>query len=60
METIKKHLNLILGLLFVIYGISRIFWAFPSDEFKFDVFITVGFIAIGAYDLYRYFKSRSL
>ena len=53
----KNYLNLIIGLAFLVYGSYRIFSFYTGTEYtNFRLIIAIGFIVLGAADLYRFFK----
>ncbi|MBZ9731076.1 hypothetical protein LB467_15380 [Salegentibacter sp. JZCK2] len=48
---------LILGILFLVYGIYRLYTHLTAAEIdNFGLILAVGFIIFGIYDLFRYFK----
>jgi len=50
--------NLVLGLLFFIYGCYKLYsiTTTTQEENTFGYVIAIGFIAFGLYDLYKYYK----
>lgn len=56
----RNYFNLIIGIIFFAYGSYRLITYFQGAELSnFRVVIAVGFVVIGAYDLFRFFKSLS-
>ncbi|PAM92628.1 hypothetical protein B4N84_22200 [Flavobacterium sp. IR1] len=53
----RNYLNLIIGLAFFGYGSYRIFTYYNGAEYSnFRLIIAIGFITLGAVDLYKFFK----
>lgn len=53
----KNILNLIIGIAFVAYGSYRLFTFYQGAEYStFRLIIAIGFVILGAVDLYKYFK----
>ncbi|PRX43327.1 hypothetical protein [Salegentibacter salegens] len=48
---------LILGILFLVYGVYRLYSHLTAEETdNFGSILAVGFIVFGLYDLFRYFR----
>ncbi|MCH4823496.1 hypothetical protein ML462_09980 [Gramella lutea] len=53
----RNKWNLILGILFIGYGSFRLYQKLQlPDSDNFGIFLAVGFILFGIYDLWKYFK----
>ena len=49
--------NLVLGLVFLLYGSFRLYQKSQAVETdNFGIILAIGFIAFGIYDLYKYYK----
>lgn len=56
----KSYFNLILGIAFLGYGGYRLFTFVTGAEYTtFRIIIALGFIILGAFDLYKFFKNRA-
>ena len=54
----KNFLSLIIGSAFISYGSYRLITYFNGAEYStFRLVIAVGFIVLGAYDLYKFYSS---
>ncbi len=55
----RNYLNLFLGIAFLGYGGYRIFTFINGAEYTtFRIIIAIGFIILGAFDLYKFFRNR--
>jgi len=53
----RNKWNLILGILFLVYGSYRLYIHLTAAEIdNFGLILAVGFIIFGIYDLYKYYK----
>lgn len=56
----RNYLNLFLGLAFFGYGAYRIFTFFNGDQYSnFRLIIAIGFVILGALDLYKFIKPQN-
>ncbi len=56
----RNYLNLFLGIAFLGYGSYRIYSFFTGAEYtSFRIIIAIGFIILGGFDLYKFFKDQS-
>lgn len=57
----KNYLNLFLGLAFIGYGGYRIFTFFNGAGYStFRIIVAIGFIILGGWDLYKFFKTSDV
>ncbi len=55
----KSYFNLILGIAFLGYGGYRLFTFVTGAEYTtFRIIIALGFIILGVFDLYKFFKGQ--
>lgn len=55
----NNYFNLFLGIAFLGYGGYRLFTFFNGAEYTtFRIIIAIGFIILGAFDLYKFFKNK--
>lgn len=53
----RNKWHLILGILFLVYGIYRLYTHLTATETdNFGTILAVGFIGFGIYDLFKYFR----
>jgi hypothetical protein len=51
--------HLVLGILFFIYGCYKLYLiSNTQEEGTFGYIVAIGFMAFGAYDLYKYYKGN--
>ena len=56
----KQYLNLVIGIAFLGYGAFRLFSFFGGAPYStFRIIIAIGFIVLGSWDLYKFFKPGS-
>lgn len=55
----RKYFSLVIGLAFIGYGLYRLYTIFTGTEYSnFRLIIAIGFVVLGAADLYRFFNPR--
>lgn len=55
----RNYLNLVVGLAFFGYGSYRLFTIFTGGDYSnFRLIIAIGFVVLGALDLYKFFKPQ--
>ena len=55
----RNYINLFLGIAFLGYGGYRIYTFLTGAEYtSFRIIVAIGFIILGAFDLYKFFKNE--
>lgn len=55
----RNYFNLFLGIAFIGYGGYRLFSFMNGAEYTtFRIIVAIGFIILGAFDLYRFYKNK--